>query len=127
MKLANNLKDAVNSDYLYDLLERIKTRPGMYLGQPSITRLNMLLTGYSLARIELGLPPTKQEEEFDGFQDWLAERYQIKSTHGWDKIILFYAADEREAFLNFFKLFEQWSQGEKAARSAEGESLINYQ
>ena len=60
--------------------------------------------------------------EFEGFQDWLAQRYQIKSTHGWERIILFYAADEREAFGNFFKLLEQWRQGEKAVRSAEEES-----
>ena len=59
------------SDYLYPLLQNIKARPGMYLGRPAITRLKMLLLGYSLARRELGLPLTDQEKAFDGFQHWV--------------------------------------------------------
>jgi hypothetical protein len=96
------------SEYLYDMLQNIKQRPGMYLGKCSITRLSMLLTGYSMARTELGLPVTEQEKEFGGFQDWIQKRYKITSTHGWDSIILFYSADERDALNNFFELFEKF-------------------
>ncbi|MFB2894120.1 hypothetical protein ACE1CI_14515 [Aerosakkonemataceae cyanobacterium BLCC-F50] len=102
----------VKTEYLYNLLERIKERPGMYLGKRSITRLNMLLIGYSQARMELGLPRTKQECEFDNFQEWIQERYNITSSHGWDSIILFYSADERDALEKFFELFEKFRNGE---------------
>ena len=105
------------SEYLYDLIQRIKQRPGMYLGRCSITRLRMLLMGYGMARGELGLPITEQEKEFGGFQDWIQERYKITSTQGWESIILFASIDEREAFDKFFKLFEQFRNGESASLS----------
>jgi len=76
-----------NDEYLDHLLDKIRKRPGMYLGKPSIIRLNMLLTGYSLARLELGLEETKQEQEFSQFQEWIEEKYQSKSTEGWDTLI----------------------------------------
>ncbi|MFB2973041.1 hypothetical protein ACE1CD_29110 [Aerosakkonema sp. BLCC-F183] len=104
----------VKSEYLYNLLQRIKERPGMYLGRCSITRLSMLLMGYSIARGDLGLPTTEQEQEFEKFQEWIAKRYNITSSHGWDSIILFYSADERDALDNFFNLFEKFQNRERA-------------
>ncbi len=65
----------------------------MYLGKRSITRLSMLLMGYSIARGDLSLPNTEQEQEFEEFQDWIQQRFKITSSHGWDSIILFYSAD----------------------------------
>lgn len=105
----------VKSEYLYDLIQRIKQRPGLYLGKRSIIRLNMLLLGYSQARMELGLPRTSQEIEFDKFQDWIQERFKITSSHGWDSIILFYSIDERDALDKFFDLFEKFRSGESAS------------
>lgn len=88
----------------------------MYLGRRSITRLRSFLDGYISARQDLGLPPRKQEREFAGFQDWIQERFKITTTHGWDSIILFYSADERDALDNFFDLLEQFLNGEPADR-----------
>ncbi len=105
------------SEYLYGLLQRIKERPGMYLGRRSLTRLSMLLMGYSLARQELGLPLTEQEKKFGGFQEWIQSRFKITSSQGWDSIIVFYSADERDALDNFFRLFEQFLNGESASIS----------
>jgi hypothetical protein len=102
----------VKSEYLYNLLQRIKQRPGMYLGRCSITRLRSLLDGYGMARMELGLPRTDQESKFDGFQEWIQKKYNITSSHGWDSIILFYSADEKDALNNFFELFEKFLNGQ---------------
>lgn len=115
MKEKKNGRLDFKSEYLYDMLQNIKQRPGMYLGKCSITRLNMLLAGYAMARAELGLPVTEQEKEFGGFQDWIQERYKMTSSHGWDSIILFYSADEREALNKFFELFEKFRNGESAS------------
>ncbi len=79
----------------------------MYLGNASITKLDMLLRGYSLARREVGLTPTDQEKEFEGFQSWVEEKYGIKSNQSWAKVILFYSMDEPEALERFFELFEE--------------------
>ncbi|NEU71427.1 hypothetical protein PI95_002240 [Hassallia byssoidea VB512170] len=98
------------SDFdIYDeILKGIKKRPGMFLGTSSITKLDMLLRGYSLGRREVGVPPTKPESEFSGFQSWIEEKYGIKTGQSWSKIILFYSIDEHEALQRFFELYEEY-------------------
>ncbi|WP_017303312.1 hypothetical protein [Spirulina subsalsa] len=103
----NNHKNT--EEYLYDLLERIKKRPGMYLGRVSLIRLKMLLLGYSMSREELGLELTQQEKQFSQFQNWIQEKYNVNSSEGWENIILSQVNDERLAFELFFELFEQFS------------------
>ncbi|MEH2095770.1 hypothetical protein [Nostoc sp.] len=94
---------------IYDeILKGIRKRPGMFLGTNSITRLDMLLRGYSLARREVGILPTEPEREFEGFQSWVEEKYGINSGQSWSKIILFYSVDEYEALHKFFELFEEY-------------------
>ena len=96
-------------EYFYDLLARIKQRPGMYLGKVSLTRLKMLLMGYSMSRGELGLQLTQQEKQFAQFQQWIQTKYQINSAQGWETIILSQVEDEKLAFDLFFELFEQFN------------------
>ncbi|NJK77037.1 MAG: hypothetical protein HC849_02850 [Oscillatoriales cyanobacterium RU_3_3] len=110
-----NKTPEIQSEYLLDLLARIKQRPGMYLGKCSITRLRAFLDGYGMARGELGLPRSQQEQALNGFQEWIQERYQITSTHGWDSIILFFSADEKDALDKFFKLLEEFLSCDKIA------------
>ncbi|MEH2176033.1 hypothetical protein [Nostoc sp.] len=96
-------------DIYNEILTNIKKRPGMYLGANSpITILDMLLRGFSLARREVGVPPTEPEKEFAGFQSWVEEKYGINSGQSWSKIILFYSVDEHEALQKFFELFEEY-------------------
>ncbi|MEH2205583.1 MAG: hypothetical protein V7K53_16130 [Nostoc sp.] len=95
-------------DIYNEILTNIKKRPGMFLGANSITRLDMLLRGYSLARREVGVPPTEPERQFEGFQSWVEEKYGINSGQSWSKIILFYSVDEPEALQKFFELFEEY-------------------
>ncbi|MEH2365892.1 hypothetical protein [Nostoc sp.] len=95
-------------DIYKEILGAIKKRPAMYLGTSSITRLDMLLRGYSFARREVGVPPTEPEREFEGFQSWVEEKYGINSGQSWSKIILFYSVDEDEALQKFFELFEEY-------------------
>lgn len=109
----------VKHEYLYHLLERIKQRPGMYIGQCSITRLNMLLVGYSQARMELGLPRTEQEKSFDHFQEWIQNKYNVTASQGWDSIILANSTDEKDAFYKFFQLFEQFTKQETTNANLE--------
>ncbi|MEH2008284.1 hypothetical protein [Nostoc sp.] len=113
----NDLKISVRP--LYELLGSIKKRPGMYLGNNSITKLDMLLRGYSLAQREVGLPLTYQEREFDGFKSWIEEKYGINSGQSWSKIILFYSVDEHEALQKFFELFEEYLNRKKSSEVDE--------
>lgn len=102
-------------DIYSQLLGSIRKRPGMYLGTSSITRLDMILRGYSLARREVGIPPTEEESEFEDFQAWIQKRYGINSGQSWAKIILFFSMDEHEALERFFELFEEFLNRDKSS------------
>jgi hypothetical protein len=96
-------------EYLYNLLARIKQRPGIYLGKVSLTRLKMLLMGYSMSRCEWGLQLTQEEKQFAQFQQWIQAKYQVNSAQGWESIILSKVNDEKLAFELFFELFEEFN------------------
>jgi hypothetical protein len=109
-------------DIYNEILSSIKKRPGMYLGTSSITRLDMLLRGYSLARREVGVSPSEPEREFSGFQSWIQEKYGIKTGQSWSKIILFYSIDEHEALERFFELYEEYKNRHQSSEVDENDS-----
>ncbi|MUG96511.1 hypothetical protein F7734_30905 [Scytonema sp. UIC 10036] len=92
----------------YELIQKIKKRPSMYLGKPAISNLRSCLAGYILARRELGISQTEQEKKFTEFQEWIQKKFNISSSQSWDKVILFYSEDERTALERFFELFEEF-------------------
>ena len=94
---------------LYDIIRKIEKRPAMYLGQPSITHLQSFLAGYFFARHQLGEVETEQEKHFANFDPWIQEKFKITSSQSWDKIILFFSQDERQALDLFFELFNEFA------------------
>ncbi|HEY9621935.1 MAG TPA: hypothetical protein V6C78_16380 [Crinalium sp.] len=93
---------------LYDMFEKIKSKPAIYLGRLSIFQLEAFYFGYSFTRHELGLPQTEQELEFAKFQEWLQNRFEIKTTQSWASFILFLSRDEKDALDRFFELLDQF-------------------
>jgi hypothetical protein len=98
---------------IYETLQRIKARPSMYLGSPSILNLKSFLNGYLYARAELKKSLTEQEQDLEIFQDWIQQNFSVESSQSWAKIILFYSEDEREALNNFFKWLEEFQNRDK--------------
>ena len=96
----------------YQLLDKIKARPALYLGKRSIFSLQAFLDGYTCACRQLGIPVTEQEQEFAEFQDWIEKQFNQQSTRSWARIILFYSEDESQALDTFFQLFEDFLQRE---------------
>lgn len=96
-------------DNLSDILKKIKHKPSVYLGKPSISCLQAFLSGYNVAQYQLGLP-IQQENPLDGFQDWIQKKFNIDSSQSWANIILFFSEDERDALDIFFQLFEEFCQ-----------------
>lgn len=45
---------------LYDLLEKIHQKPGIYIGSPSLSHLHIFLCGYAFSRQEQGIALTDQ-------------------------------------------------------------------
>ncbi|MEG3899616.1 MULTISPECIES: hypothetical protein [unclassified Microcoleus] len=99
---------------LFNVLENIKARPGMYIGKSSLSDLFVFLAGYKTARREFGIEPSEQENEFYGeFQPWLQKRFNVQSVNSWAKIIMLYSVDEREGFEYFFQLLDEfWRRNE---------------
>lgn len=100
---------------LFDLLEKIKTKPGLYLGLASITNLRMFVLGYRFARSEVGIANTEAESDFyKNFQPWLQNRLSIRTVNAWDKIVLLTCIDEKAAFDYFFQLLDEFRQRDKS-------------
>jgi hypothetical protein len=73
---------------IFELLERIQKTPGIYLGYPSVHDLFVFLNGYEVARADLGVEATPEEEAFyDEFQPWLQRRLGVRSVTSWAKLI----------------------------------------
>lgn len=96
---------------LFEVLEKIKAKPGMYLGRPSVSDLFIFLVGYEFARSELGVELTEKEIEFyDQFQPWLQKKLGVTGAISWAKMILLSCHDEKTGFEYFFKLLDEFLQ-----------------
>ncbi|NEP12532.1 MAG: hypothetical protein F6K14_20450 [Symploca sp. SIO2C1] len=105
----------MSKENLFELLEKIRQKPGLYIGSPSVTALRYFLVGYKFARQEMGILPTELELDFyQEFQPWLQRHFQIQTTNSWDNILLFKYIDEKTSFANFFQLLEVFFQREKS-------------
>jgi hypothetical protein len=101
-------------DGLFTLLEKIKAKPGLYIGTASISNLRMFLSGYRFAKSEMGITSTDAESDFyKNFQPWLQTRLSIRTVNSWDKIILLKCIDDKAAFNYFFHLLEEFRQRDK--------------
>lgn len=78
------------------LLEKIIERPALYLGYASVPRMRSYIDGYRFVLSELGLEV--EDKLYDGFQDWIPERFHMKSDKNWDEIISFMGLSESSAF-----------------------------
>jgi len=95
-------------EFLEDLLKEIKKRPGMFLGKKSLLSLHSFLAGYMMARLDMGLSTTKQEQKFNDFAEWIPIKFNDNSTRSWAGIILLNSEDESQAFDRFFELLEEF-------------------
>jgi hypothetical protein len=94
---------------LFELLENIKNKPGIYIGKASVTELRMFIVGYRFARSELKIELADAERDFHkNFQPWLQIRLNVHTSNSWDKILLFTVIDEKQAFQNFFQLLDEF-------------------
>ena len=96
---------------LFEILNKIKTRPGLYIGRPSVSDLFMFLVGYKTARRELGIKPTEEEVRFyQDFHQFVEKKYHLHTSNAWAKIIMLYCPDEKQGFELFFQLLEEFQQ-----------------
>jgi hypothetical protein len=92
-----------------ELIEKIRPRPELYLGERSVSALWHFLAGYHLglrgnAQVSVELSPRAKE-----FHDWVAYRLHfLESTTGWRQMILKRTNDEAAGLNYFFELFDEY-------------------
>ena len=92
-------------EIIFDLLQDIRKRPNLYLGEASLELLNAFIGGCSFyCLIVNGYYP----EFFPGFQEFVQTRYDIHTVHGWWSIIRSFCANDEEAFYKFFELLDEF-------------------
>ena len=97
----------------YEMLMRMRKRPGMYLGSESISKLQTFLDGYHTALIDFGKNENRKmllPLDFWYMHEFAAVVYgYYESTSGWRRIILDgCGGDERTALNKFFELYEMF-------------------
>ncbi|MEG4497501.1 hypothetical protein QUB05_08445 [Microcoleus sp. F10-C6] len=100
---------------LYTLIDKIKKAPSMYLGRHSIICLQAFLSGYSVAKYELGEQPTQQDRDFMQFPEWIRKKFNVQTSQSWANVILFYSEDESKALDRFFELLDEFIDGPYSA------------
>jgi hypothetical protein len=95
----------------FELLASIRQRPGMYIGRQSLQGLEAWLMGYHFARLQAELPPLPDEAEFDGFDEFVCDRYHWHDVGGWAAHIAYHHRDDHNAFHEFFQLLDEFRAG----------------
>ncbi|MGC6768254.1 hypothetical protein [Enterococcus sp. LJL51] len=45
---------------------------------------------------------------YEGFQEYIQQKYNINSSHNWSDIIIFYCTTEEQAFDKFYELLDDF-------------------
>ena len=101
-------------DCFYAAIEKIRKRPGIFLGQKSITAFSHFIGGYSMALSDLQVPVAAKllPLPFEMFHYYTANYYGVgKTPKGWSTLILA-ACDNDEAgaldtFWNIYDAFRE--------------------
>jgi hypothetical protein len=73
---------------LYDLLNKISVRTGMYIGEQKLSNLRSYINGFEAAMYTANIK-NNTIPAFSGFHNWVAEKYGFyESTAGWQNMIL---------------------------------------
>lgn len=92
-------------DSIETLLEKIRPRPQLFIGEPDIDRLYLFLLGYDCALKQNGSEP--HDLPFFGFNEYLAEKFQDSRTFGWNCMIKEHCPEENGVDA-FFRLWDEY-------------------
>ena len=96
----------MEADITCELLEKIRERPGIYLGEKDLFRLRHLLDGYLLREKEIN--PEYRGAFWNGFNRYVEQYYRINTTQGWCRIIEFFSTSRADAFDIFFLRYDEY-------------------
>jgi hypothetical protein len=86
-------------------LEELRAHPETYLKEKSLTLLKMFISGYITKEWEVD---KTSYTLFDGFDEFVRQKFEIKSTHGWLKILLLHSSSEEDALNLFYHMLDEY-------------------
>ncbi len=97
---------------IYELINLIRPRLGMYIGENTITAMRSFLFGYGFALEVHKIKRESEEPDFALFHDFVANKYnEESSTAGWCNLILKHNENDQKKSLEvFFNLVEEFRQ-----------------
>jgi hypothetical protein len=106
--------DRVGQTSLYHTLDKMRKRPGMYLGEATITALSNFISGfYEGCNYQIPDSPS-----FEGFNDFVGKYYGKHTTAGWKNLILAgHYGNEAEAITQFYELLDEFRLNENRPSS----------
>lgn len=92
-----------------ELLNKLRVKYGMYLGEKSLTALFHYSSGYSRGVVDCGqeMPQTIMKAMQNFVRNW----YDIPGHFHWPRILLMVCGSEEAAFDKFFELLDLYLQG----------------
>lgn len=100
---------------LFEILHKIKSKPGMYIGRASVSDLFHFLVGFKTALRELEVKATEEEMDFyQEFQPWVQKKYHVSTSNSWAKIIMLHCGSEQEGFNAFYRLLYEFQNRDKS-------------
>lgn len=117
--------------YEYSIIEKIRKRPGMYLGSNSITALQHFLNGCRFALRETGNDKADSLFPLDFYfmHEYTSLLFDLPDTAGWRNHIMWNCdGDEEKALNKFFELFDEFKKirAEKCWRAVLSAENIAY-
>ena len=101
---------------VFELLDVIRQKPGLFIGEQSISQLWGFLNGFQHALRAVENPFDPSDPPFHEFHDWIAARYGFEeSTSGWRSMLLkTLLGDETAAFERFFLELDEFRGARKS-------------
>lgn len=98
---------------IFNRIDCIRKRPGMYLGSSSIIALSHFLCGYQAAELDYGL--YRREKlvplQFEYMSEFTKMKLNSRDNLGWcHQILKFCDGDEEKALNQFFELYDEFVQ-----------------
>ena len=93
--------------------QRIREKPGLYIGKPSLSLLNAFMLGYMLRHNEVSgtIESIKTEKSF---YEYVKNYYAVsETTKGLCSIICENCLNDEEAFYKFFELWDEFNKVSK--------------
>ena len=105
---------------LYEFLQRVKQRQGIYLETGTLNELEIICYGYSMAACAHQIEEIGTDFSVE-FSSWLCRKYEWVGSSRWSEAIVSNAGSEQSGIDHFFELLDEYKHewdARKSSRSA---------